>query len=153
VASGVQVHDFNPGIAANGLFWTTRIPPESVEIDLEEGRARYRLTDWAISDFTDIFNSIGVAKPSLPPIPSTVSFEVRCRGKASPVRISDATNRFRGRYIDSTATVAWSAREPSTNFAFVSDPASTSTTVSGVIGRERNGLFFDHQPGGDDGGD
>jgi hypothetical protein len=142
-----------PNGQSNAAVQSARIPPESVEIDLEEGRARYRLTDWAISDFTDIFNSIGVTKPPLPPIPSTVSFEVRWRGKASPVRISDATNRFRGRYIDSTATVAWSARQPSTNFAFVSDPASTSTTVSGVIGRERNGLFFDHQSGGDDVGD
>jgi hypothetical protein len=142
VASGVQVHDFNPGIAPNGLFWTQRIPPQAVAVNFAGGSASMHLDNWAVPDFHDIFNSIGVTQPSMPPIPSIVSFDIRWSGKAAPVAIRDATNRFVGSYIDSLATIAWSASQPSTNFAYQSDPAATSTTVSGVIGQERNGVFF-----------
>jgi hypothetical protein len=27
---GDQIHDFNPGIAPSGLFWTVRLPDDSV---------------------------------------------------------------------------------------------------------------------------
>jgi len=101
-----------------------------------------RLTNWPQPDFTDIFNSAGVTKPPIKPIPSLVSFDVHWRGKAAPTRIRDTTNNFVGQFIDSLATIAWSARQQSTNFAFTSAAASTSKTISGVIGRERNGSFF-----------
>lgn len=101
-----------------------------------------RLHDWAIPNFTDIFNSAGLTKPPLAPIPSVVSFDVRWRGKAAPVQIRDTTNHFIGQFIDSTATIVWSAVQKSTHFTFTSDKAETTTTVSGVIGRERNGIFF-----------
>lgn len=77
-----------------------------------------------------------------PPRPSTVSFDVRWRGKAAPVRLRDTTDHFSGQFIDSTATIAWSARQPPKRFAFVSASASTSATISAVIGREPNGQFL-----------
>jgi hypothetical protein len=137
-----QIHDFNPGIKPSGLFWTQPIPEESVQIDLEHRTARMHLHDWAIPDFTDIFNSAGVTQPPIAPIPSTVSFDVRWRGKAAPTQIRDTTNHFVGQYIDSTATIVWSAEQRSTHFAFTSGEANTTTPISGVIGRERNGAFF-----------
>ena len=137
-----QIHDFNPGIKPSGLFWTQPIPRDSVEMDFDDRTARMHLRDWAIPDFTDIFNSAGLTQPPLAPMPSTVSFEVRWRGKAAPMPIRDTTNHFVGQYIDSNATIVWSAEQRSTHFAFTSDGAETTTTVSGVIGRERNGVFF-----------
>lgn len=137
-----QIHDFEPGIKPSGLFWTQPIPRESVKIDLEDRTARMHLSDWAVPDFTDIFNSAGLTQPPLAPIPSSVSFDVRWRGKGAPVHIRDTTNHFVGEYIDSTATIVWSAEQRSTHFAFRSDDADTTTTISGVIGRERNGVFF-----------
>jgi len=115
-----------------------------VAIALDAATAAMRLGNWAIPDYTDILNSAGVTKPPLAPIPSTVSFDVRWRRQpgATLVPIRDATNGFVGQFIDSLATIAWSAQQPSTHFAFTSAPASSSTTVSGVIGRERNGRFF-----------
>jgi hypothetical protein len=101
-----------------------------------------RLDHLAMPDYHDFFNSIGLTQPPLPPTPSTVSFDVRWRGKAAPVRLRETSDHFSGRFIDSTATIAWSARQPSTQFAFVSAPANASTTISAVIGRERNGRFF-----------
>ena len=44
--------------------------------------------------------------------------------------------------MESQATIAWSAEEPAQHFRFVSDGAETTTTVGGVMGRERNGKFF-----------
>jgi hypothetical protein len=113
-----------------------------VAIDLDAATAAMRLDNWAQPDYTDILNSAGVTDPPLAPIPSTVSFDVRWRGKAAPAHLRDAAQGFVGLFIDSTATIAWSASQPSTNFAFTSAPAASSTTVSGVIGRERNGRFF-----------
>jgi hypothetical protein len=56
--------------------------------------------------------------------------------------LRDVENDFRGVFVDSDATIAWSANQPSTGFQFVSAAADTSTTVSGVIGLEHNGRFF-----------
>jgi len=97
----------------------------------------------AVPDFTDIFNSAGFTKPPIPPIPSFVSFDVRWTAKpgAQLTRIRDATNHFTGTFIDSNATIVWSANQPKTGFTFATDTAKT-TAVSGVIGHERNGRFF-----------
>ena len=32
---GAQITDFNPGITPSGLFWTTALPPEDVDVDFE----------------------------------------------------------------------------------------------------------------------
>jgi hypothetical protein len=115
-----------------------------VAIDLDAASAAMRLSNWAIPDYTDIFNSAGLTDPPLATIPSTVSFDARWRGKpgATLTSIRDASRSFVGEFIDSLATIAWTAQQPSTHFAFTSAPAASSTTVSGVIGRERNGRFF-----------
>ncbi len=99
-------------------------------------------TDLVINDYHDFFNAIGQATPPIPVVTGTVSFAVNWTGTGKPTRLHDAANGFAGLFIDSTARIAWSAREPANNFQFVSDPASTSTAVSGVIGKELNGVFF-----------
>ncbi len=139
-----QIHDFNPGINKQGLFWTTAFPESGVSSDLEDGTARLHAHHMAVPDYTDIFNSAGFTKPPIPTIPSFVSFDVRWTAKAGAkhTRIRDAINHFTGTYVDSNATIAWSANQPKTGFTFASDPAAKITTVSGVIGHERNGRFF-----------
>jgi len=101
-----------------------------------------QMSDLSLPDFTNILNAIGAIDPPIPTIDSTVSFDVRWQGKGELTRLSDAANGFNGKFIDSNATIAWSANQPSTHFQFVSAAADTSTTVSGVIGFERNGRFF-----------
>jgi hypothetical protein len=119
-----QIHDFNPGINKQGLFWTTAFPESGVSSDLEDGTARLHAHHMAVPDYTDIFNSAGFTKPPIPTIPSFVSFDVRWTAKAGAkhTRIRDAINHFTG--------------------TDASDPAAKITTVSGVIGHERNGRFF-----------
>ncbi|HET8629016.1 MAG TPA: hypothetical protein VFL91_16460 [Thermomicrobiales bacterium] len=137
-----QVHDFNPGVAPDGLFWTMPIHRKSVAFDLDDGTAAFHMTGLAIPDFHDIVNALS-ANPTT--TPGVVSFDVRWHGKpgTTPMRIRDASNGFVGEYLASTATIAWSAHEPATHFRFATDPAATSTTVNtAVIGHERNGRFF-----------
>ena len=141
-----QVHDFNPGITTaghydqNGVFWTMPIPDDDVEADLHDATAAMHANNLPMPDYHDIINSLGFN--GIPPsyIQGQVSFTMNWTGKGSPTTINDQTNQFAGTFIDSNATIAWSASEP--HFTYVSDPASMSTPVSGVIGRERNGIFY-----------
>lgn len=100
-----------------------------------------RMTDVNLPDFGNIVNAIGALDPPIPTIDTTASFDVRWQGKGALTRLSDAANGFNGKFIDSNATIVWSANQPSTHFHFVSDETGTST-VSAVIGFERNGRFF-----------
>jgi len=54
VASGDQIHDFNPGIAPSGLFWTIRIPDESVEVDFDDARASMNISDLQVKDLARV---------------------------------------------------------------------------------------------------
>lgn len=133
---GRQVHDFNFGIAPSGLFWTAPVSEDSVEGELEDGFAVFNVTDLPQPDFTDLSNSLHGG----PTVPGTVSFNMRWTGTGSPFDFANATDRFRGTFQFATVTIEWSAR--TSGFSFVSDAAATSVTASGIIGEERNGVFF-----------
>jgi hypothetical protein len=137
-----QVHDFNPGIGADGLFWTLPVPRNSVAIDLDAGTAAFQMTNLAMPDFHDIVNSLS---PNPTSTPGFVSFDVRWHATSGLMTLRDASAGFTGEFRKSTATIWWSANEPAQQFQFVSDPAATSTTVNtAVMGHERNGRFFPH---------
>jgi hypothetical protein len=87
-------------------------------------------------DFHDLKNTL-LRGPS---VPADVSFRIRWSGDNARVNVRDDTNQFVGNYIEDTATVSWSSKQK--GFKFVSDPASTSTSLFAEIGRERNGVFF-----------
>jgi hypothetical protein len=137
-----QVHDFNPGIGADGLFWTLPVPRNSVAIDLDAGTAAFQMTNLAMPDFHDIVNSLS---PNPTSTPGFVSFDVRWHATSGLMTLRDASAGFTGEFRKSTATIWWSANEPAQQFQFESDPAATSTTVNtAVMGHERNGRFFPH---------
>jgi hypothetical protein len=120
------------------LFWTIPISEDSVEIDLESGTAEYALNLLQTLDFHDLANDLehGASQPA------TISFHVRWSGKKRTFTLADAATRFRGEFIDTSATMEWSAAEA--HRSFVSDEAETSSSVSAVLGREQNGVFFNH---------
>lgn len=122
-----HIHDWDPGIAPNGLFWTVRVPPESVHVDLNAVKASWRLTDFALPDeLTDLIGS--------------VTMNMQWGGEATPASIDDPDNGFAGTYSECKGTIEWTASEP--GFTFVSAPASTTTTRFAALGRERNGIFY-----------
>jgi len=147
--TSVQIHDFNPGITPSGLFWTIPFPASQVSINLDNGTASMWATDWTIDDYTNIGNSLGDVPP-LPVLSGTVSFKVNWTANGKPTQMPNTAtptdSGFAGLFINSKAQLWWSADEPAGNFKFESDPADTSKSISGVIGKERNGRFY--PPGG-----
>ncbi len=123
-----HVHDFNPGISPNGVFWTDHIPRGSVEFDLGAVTASMRVTNFAIPDIL----------PPAPTVPAVVTMDIEWSGLRADVTVTDLVNGFAGRYRECNATVDWTATEAT--FGFTSD--GNEVTRYAAIGRERNGRFF-----------
>jgi hypothetical protein len=142
-----QEHDFEPGIASNGLFWTIAISRRSLEVDPGTGRARLRGQGLAVTDHHDIVNAIFGGGPT--PVPAHVSFDVRWSGDGHRQRIRDATFGFVGQYVAGPATISFTAQDDAGNVLFSSDPEGQYNPTpdqggagSPAVGHERNGVFF-----------
>jgi len=139
VAPGVpQIHDYNPGVAANGVFWTIRIPDSAVRADPGASSARYALDDVPLGDYVSVWAALAGQPPT-----GTVraSFDASWKATGKPLKVSDASNKFTGVYRVAESTIEWKA-SGSEGFSYQSDPARTSKTTFSAIGRERNGMFF-----------
>ena len=133
-----QVHDFNPGIRdVSHLFWTQPVEGDAVEFDLQEGTASLEVEDLDEEDYHNLKNALMDG----PSDPASVSFEMRWKATADTMKVTDPVHRFTGRFRLCDVQIEWTANAP--NFHFKSDPAHTTTNVRSVIGRERNGVFFD----------
>jgi hypothetical protein len=141
-----QVHDFEPGIAPSGLFWTLPIDRSAIDVDADDGTARFQAEDVAVSDFGNFFNAISPS-PS-PQIPSHVSFDVRWAGGGPRQTIRDAVFGFSGKFVAGPATVTFSASNDG-GVVYTSESAGQNTILSGV-GHERNGRFFTHDDNNND---
>ena len=131
-----QIHDYNPGIASNGLFWTMPIEAEAIDVNPGRGRASLVARDLAVPDFGDFVNSIfpGVS------VPATVSFEVLWHGIQSRYNAKEPAYDFGGEFVVTSASIEWSSRQA--GFTFQSDPADASITLYALLGHERNGVYF-----------
>jgi len=138
-ANSTQLHDFNPGIAPSGLFWTEAFDDDVFRARVRAGKARFRVRHLAIPDFGDFGNSVS---PDPTTVPGHVSFDVRWLGGGARQHVADAAFGFVGDYVAGDVRIAFSARDDGTGVAYRSDPDG-QVTVSGGVGRERNGVFFD----------
>lgn len=134
----VQVHDFNPGIRQpGGLFWTVPVSEDALQVDLEDGTATLSLDDFDTDDYGNLHNALlGGAE-----LDASISFKMKWTAKGDAFNVSDPVHTFAGRYRFASVGIEWSAAVPTIGFSFKSDPTS-NVTVVGVIGRERNGIFF-----------
>jgi hypothetical protein len=131
-----QIHDFNPGIDASGLFWTVAIPGDAVDADFDDGEASLEVHSLHLDDYFNLGNALFGGGPQ--EIPAQVSYEVEWRVGGETFNIRDTTNHFEGRFKEGTATIKWSGREQ--GYSFHSDSSKTNFAE---IGRESNGVFFD----------
>lgn len=152
-----QIHDYSPPIAPNGLFWTIPIDSDSVEIDLDDGRASLHVADLPTRDAHDLLNNLtnghGSTNPPIPPIaavPATVSFDVEWSGEISRGNVVNEMQNFRGDFIETGSTIKWSSKQD--GFFFESEDPNPARSIGAVIGRERNGVFFadEHDDNNDD---
>ncbi len=139
-----QVHDFDPGIATNGLFWTVEIDRRDLDVHPGSGEASLVIRDLDLLDYFSIPNAF-LRGPSNP---ARVSFEVRWAKGRKKVRIRDEENRFDVKLIENSATMAWTAS--TLGETFESGPARESTSLLAEVGRERNGRFFPRNGGCED---
>lgn len=132
------MHDFNPGITQNGLFWTSIARLDQVAVDLTSGRATMEVRNLHMKDYFDLENAtVGGGEP---PRPAVVSYRVEWTA-AGPVNTFDnVAQQYRGQLRNAAAQMEWSAR--TTDFDFVSAPLATSTTDAALLGSERNGSFY-----------
>jgi hypothetical protein len=93
-----------------------------------------------VKDYYNFFNAVA-PKPSPPPRPSRVTFDVRWRGGNDPKDIRDPRYGFVGTFIDSSATIEFSAANSGSPIVYRSVAEGQSTLYAGV-GEERNGIFF-----------
>jgi hypothetical protein len=138
-----QIHDFNPGFgtpvnaAGDRTFWTIGIPDNSVHVQSGIGNAAMSVSNLHIEDYFNLGNALADGHS----VEATASFSVNWTGPITrTVSVRDPSTQFIGRFREDTATVAWSGSED--GFTFVSNPASTSTTLFAETGHELNGLFF-----------
>jgi hypothetical protein len=138
-----QVHDFEPGIAPSGLFWTVRAPDHVIDAQPALGRAEMSVPNMPLRDFHDIINAIS---PDPVSVPARATFDVTWRPAGPLTRIRDDTFGFSGRYIPTAATVRFAVQDSGSGVVYTSNDAG-QVTVSGGVGHERNGVFFDaHEP-------
>jgi hypothetical protein len=131
-----QIHDLNPEIAANGLFWTVPVPDEAVQVDLAAGTAAMHVREYDVVDSYNVPNGLTGG----PTEPATVTFDVYWSDPTAVLQLADAAEQVAGTFLDVAAALEFSAQ--TADFAFVSDAAATSQSVSARIGYEANGAFF-----------
>lgn len=133
---GDQIHDFNPGITENGLFWVVPISRSNVSINPGKGRASLQVSDLEVEDYFTFENSLTEA---IPEIDADVSFNMQWSSVIDRIKFRNPAQGFAAEFARTSATLEWSAETQLASFE--SDPAST-TTVYAEIGHERNGVFF-----------
>jgi hypothetical protein len=131
-----QIHDFNPGITANGLFWTTRVHPANVIADPEHGRAKMVVEDFLLPDFHDVLAALNHAPPVAM---GTLAMKLRWHGGGKRERVDDDENDFGGTVVRGPTSI-WFHVESDDDFTYTSDTEG-QTSVVGEVWRERNGVF------------
>ena len=129
--------DFNPGITESGLFWTTAIPDNAVDAHPGAGTGRYALSDFAVPDYHDGFNSIVGGSPD----PGIASFDIRWAGNGRSTLQTDGSS-FSFDAVVSSATVEWEGLNETTGTHFVTGPRSSSHSLYAAVGHLKNGVFY-----------
>ena len=128
----VQLHDFNGGIAASGLFWTVRVPDDAVQ-HAADGSVRVVVDN---ADVVDDFVFFGPAH-----VPAKVSFDMTFTPEGSMRHIrptsADPTDphNWAGEFRNALAVGTFSGS--SNDFTFTGSASSTFAEM----GTERNGFF------------
>jgi hypothetical protein len=131
-----QIHDFNPGIAASGLFWTVPLPLGSVRVGGLSGAASMSATELQIDDYFTIENALFGGGPE--EVTAIASFDVEWSGATAGGSASDATNDFTLEWVTTGGTMAWTVESGGATYA----STGVTATPFAIVGKERNGVFF-----------
>lgn len=148
-----QIHDYNVHIDSNDVFWMVEVEDNAVKVDFDEGQARLLVRGLDVYDDHDLANSVtqglglpgglGFPYPAIAPVApvrAKVSFDVTWNGIIATAQIENSAQQFKGSFLSTGATIAWSAEE--SGFLFQSEPPNPARNLVSVLGREQNGVFF-----------
>lgn len=142
-------HSYDPGSNPTGVLWTTRIPDNSVNVDLENGTATLHLKNVTVFDFFIIPNSLDPSHHSHPlGVAAAIISALRVEWSDVTRRLefSDPENTFAGLFLENSAAIEVKVTtlpvptHEIPGFRFVSDATTKSRFAQ--IGQERNGVFF-----------
>ena len=136
-ASG-QVHDFNPGILPNGLFWTMSIPRHSFRVFRNGQHAWLRVRNLPMPDTFQFGNNVSVAGQIDVNVWWRATSDPVLRGNGASVP-NDDPSAFLGHFADARCVGYASGAE--TGFAFRTRRL-TADDFFAELGRERNGVFL-----------
>ena len=117
------------------------MPHENVDVHLGSGQASFRMM-MEIFDDHDLKSSLTRSYPAGFPQLANVTFDVEWSGIIDSAHVTNEAMNFEGDFAYTGSTIQWSARNPDTGFEFTSEPPNPSRLVGAVLGRERNGVFF-----------
>lgn len=141
-----QVHDFNPGITPNGVFWIVEVPDDAVKISPDGETLTIHLENVPVVDQGSFPAGTGTT-------PATVSFDITYTKSGAPRHVRptsrDPVSPFNWAGEMWTATnsgtfsVAYNDKSFSAQGTFSSDflPAGNF----GEMGTERNGSFVERE--------
>ena len=142
-----QIHDFNPGITPEGVFWTTPIS-DGVDVDFDDGEAELDVNNLDVDDYFNVVNALldqsGQAGNHTPvEIPARVSFEINWHRVRDRFRVVNPAQHYEASVILNESSIRWTAHEAAAegapSFSFRS---TSSTNVFSMLAREKNGRFF-----------
>ena len=129
------MHEFNPGILPDGLFWIVQVPDKALEI--QGNTVTIRLENVPL---TDNFFFLGPEN-----VPSSASFEMTYTRSGAPRQVrplsSDPASPFNwaGEMWMATGSVTFSVSH--TDGSFSAHGTANSSGMFGEMGTERNGIF------------
>jgi len=142
-----QIHDFNPGISPEGVFWTTPIP-DGADVHFGEGEAKLQVNNLDVDDYFNVVNSLLVQSGQTgnhtpDEVPARVSFEIDWRRVRDRFHVENAAQRYEASVILNESSIHWTAHEAAAegapSFSFRS---TSSTNIFSMLAREKNGRFF-----------
>jgi hypothetical protein len=131
-----QIHDFNPGIAPSGLFWTVALPLGGVRVNGLSGSASMRATALDIDDYFTIENALFGGGPE--EAPASATFDVEWSGVTGGGSVSDTTNDFTLEWVTTGTKIDWTVESAGATYA----STGATATPFAIVGKERNGRFF-----------
>ena len=138
-----QVHDFNGGILASGLFWTVPAGGDELRVSRDGRRATLELHDVAVIDSFQFFGPNQLAASLDVRVEWRAAAPFALRGSGTAVAPTDRA-AFLGAIAPARSTGAFSGEE----WGFAFDRASGSTDGGyAQMGRIRNGAFLRRSTG------
>ena len=137
-----QLHDFNPGITPNGVFWMVQVPDSAVQVSGDT--VTISLQNVAVVDQLQFPTGTGHA-------PATVSFTITYTKSGAPREVEPASNDplspFTWQGHVSNATNAGSFTASYNDGSFSAQGTFSSSGFFGQIGTEKNGSFVENSDG------